>query len=344
MIFKHVISLGRNFVNLDLGYHIKPSLTTITQKANLYTHVVRCLASSISNLQQKENVGGQLIKKAPRGPYMIFSNDKMSELRSANPGLKIPELGKMVGKMWREMPENDKMLYKEKFLIEKEKFQEMMKKLSDDERKQIKDEKKEKRVQKHARKIKNMKKKLGKPKPSDTNPYILFAKSKMLERGDANLNMYVQGVSDFWKKMPEEDKQPFIEQAKKNSLKYRKELAEWEKEMVASGHEDLISKSKLKVIARRTSSKMIKTKKGASKSPIKKLAPKKATRKRGSKSAPVSKAAAAAAKTSTSVKTTSKNVAKSSAKETGNNEKVSPSQSKPNKSQKKTSPTKPKVS
>ena len=43
--------------------------------------------------------------------YMKFANKVRPDLMKENPGMKIPELGKKIGKMWGELSETEKKSY-----------------------------------------------------------------------------------------------------------------------------------------------------------------------------------------------------------------------------------------
>mmetsp|Transcript_3036 Transcript_3036/g.3207 ORF Transcript_3036/g.3207 Transcript_3036/m.3207 type:complete len:87 (-) Transcript_3036:398-658(-) len=50
-------------------------------------------------------------KKAPSA-YIIFCSDKRPEVRANNPEATFGELGKLLGKIWADMSEADKEMYR----------------------------------------------------------------------------------------------------------------------------------------------------------------------------------------------------------------------------------------
>lgn len=50
--------------------------------------------------------------KRPLSSYMKFIKAKRAEVTKAHPNLKVTELGKIFGEMWRSLSEKDKALYK----------------------------------------------------------------------------------------------------------------------------------------------------------------------------------------------------------------------------------------
>jgi hypothetical protein len=49
--------------------------------------------------------------KRKMNPYMKFANKHRKELMRANPKMKIPEIGKALGKKWRALSESEKKSY-----------------------------------------------------------------------------------------------------------------------------------------------------------------------------------------------------------------------------------------
>jgi hypothetical protein len=49
--------------------------------------------------------------KAPLSAYIIFTQHKRKEVVAKNPLAKVPEIGKLLGDMWRKMGEKDKQQY-----------------------------------------------------------------------------------------------------------------------------------------------------------------------------------------------------------------------------------------
>lgn len=64
----------------------------------------------------KKGKDGEEGEKPKRGPnaYMIFSNEKRGEVKAENPGLKVTEIAKVIGDMWKELSEEEKQEYKDK--------------------------------------------------------------------------------------------------------------------------------------------------------------------------------------------------------------------------------------
>jgi hypothetical protein len=55
----------------------------------------------------------------PLMPYMRYSRKVWDNVKAANPELKLWNIGKMIGQMWRELPDSDKQSFIEEYDVEK---------------------------------------------------------------------------------------------------------------------------------------------------------------------------------------------------------------------------------
>lgn len=53
-------------------------------------------------------------------PYIRFTKEKRPEILASNPEISVPELGKRLGELWRELPESERQRYKEEYSKAKE--------------------------------------------------------------------------------------------------------------------------------------------------------------------------------------------------------------------------------
>ena len=64
--------------------------------------------------------------KKPLTSYMFFCNVKRAEIMKENEGMGIGEISKILGKMWKEINDEDKKKYEEMNLKDKERYDEEM--------------------------------------------------------------------------------------------------------------------------------------------------------------------------------------------------------------------------
>lgn len=62
--------------------------------------------------------------------YMFFCNDKRPEVVKESPDLKVAEIGKRLGEMWRNLSDEEKEPYKQKAIQDKKRYQDELAKMS----------------------------------------------------------------------------------------------------------------------------------------------------------------------------------------------------------------------
>merc|ERR1711971_650605 len=61
--------------------------------------------------------------KRPLSAYFFFTGEKRAEVKAENPALKMTEIAKLLGEMWKEMDATEKAPYEKKAEIAKQKYE-----------------------------------------------------------------------------------------------------------------------------------------------------------------------------------------------------------------------------
>jgi tRNA U34 5-carboxymethylaminomethyl modifying enzyme MnmG/GidA len=90
------------------------------------------------NAQEKEKVTNPNMTrpKKPLTPFLLYCNEYRQLIKKENPDMKITEIQKLLGEMWKVVEDEEKKIYKDKWEIENEKWKVLMAKFKEDEKKE----------------------------------------------------------------------------------------------------------------------------------------------------------------------------------------------------------------
>jgi len=172
---------------------------------------------------------GKKAKKDPNRPkramssFMFFANDRRKDLRKEFPELKITEIGKKLGLLWKTLTPDDKKKYDGEALKDQERYQKAMQTYtppspsssesdSDDEPKKRKAKKKK------------VKKDPNKPKRSMSS-FMFFANAKRQEVREKFPELKITEIgkklAEMWKIITETEKKKFEDLANVDKQRYK---------------------------------------------------------------------------------------------------------------------------
>ena len=105
------------------------SLQEEIKKLRLHKQKLTSLFNEIKKLIPKKGMKDPNAPKRALNPYMFFGKEVRQTIRDENPEMKMTEISKKIGVMWKELSEEDKVKYndlaekdKERYLSEKAKY------------------------------------------------------------------------------------------------------------------------------------------------------------------------------------------------------------------------------
>ncbi|XP_075010209.1 transcription factor A, mitochondrial isoform X2 [Calonectris borealis] len=166
----------------------------------------RCLCRGISSDQRP---------KRPLTAYFRFLKENHSAFRQKNPEMNNVELVKKIASAWKELPASQKQVYEEARKTDWQRYEEQLAaykaQLSPAQAAALREEKRRR-----------------------------LAKRRSFRAKRAKLKQ----LFDAWRKMSSSQKQPYLQLAEDDKVRYENEMKSWEAKMVELGREDLIRSTK----------------------------------------------------------------------------------------------------
>lgn len=176
-------------------------------------------------------------------PYFRYLTQVRPSIVQKNPHLKSTEIVKLISQEWEKADANIKKDLDAEFKKELDYYTVQKMKydtsLTEKQKADIKQVRLEKLEAKERRKQRKRMKELGRPKKPPTS-FVLFMNSKKTERGDVPFREWQLKMSKEWENMPQEAKDKYTEQAKKEQELWREKMVKWEEQMIRLGNMDVV--------------------------------------------------------------------------------------------------------
>ncbi|KAJ2843573.1 Non-histone chromosomal protein 6 [Coemansia brasiliensis] len=100
-----------------------PRAATASRKKEAAAETTDKPARAARRSAKKSKEASAAKPKRALSAYMFFSQDKRNEVKDSNPNATFGEIGKLLGKMWSELTEEQKKPYKEKSEKDKARYE-----------------------------------------------------------------------------------------------------------------------------------------------------------------------------------------------------------------------------
>ncbi|XP_067996476.1 transcription factor A, mitochondrial [Melanerpes formicivorus] len=194
----------------------------------------KCLSRGISSDERP---------KRPLTAYSRFLKDNHFAFKQKNPEMSSSELLKKIAGAWRELPASQKQVYEETQKAEWQRYKEQVSaykaQLTPAQAAALKEERRKRLARRRSIRAKRELSVLGKPKRPRTS-FNIFVSENFQEIQAITPVGKLKQLFDTWQKLSASQKQPYLQLAEDDKVRYANEMKSWEAKMVEIGREDLV--------------------------------------------------------------------------------------------------------
>ncbi|NWQ94735.1 TFAM factor, partial [Burhinus bistriatus] len=187
--------------------------------------------------------------KRPLTAYFRFLKEHHSAFRQKNPEMSNMDLVKKIAGAWKELPASQKQVYEEARKTDWQRYAEQLAaykaQLSPAQAAALKEERRKRLAKRRSFRAKREMTVLGKPKRPRSGFNIFVSENFQESKGISPVAKLKQ-LFDTWQKLSISQKQPYLQLAEDDKVRYENEMKSWEAKMVELGREDLIRSRKQK--------------------------------------------------------------------------------------------------
>ncbi|NWX13569.1 TFAM factor, partial [Aegotheles bennettii] len=181
--------------------------------------------------------------KRPLTAYFRFLREHQPAFRRENPDMSNMELVKKLAGAWRELPASQKQVYEEARKTDWQKYQQQLAaykaQLTPAQAAALREERRKRLAKRRSSRAKRELTVLGKPKRPRSG-FNIFVSENFHESEGISAAAKLKRLYDAWQKLSSSQKQPFLQLAEDDKVRYENEMKSWEAKMVELGREDLI--------------------------------------------------------------------------------------------------------
>ncbi|CAN0234535.1 unnamed protein product [Bubo scandiacus] len=226
------------------------ALALLGRAAGLVTGVRRLLRGPGGGSAEKSFCRGISSDERPKRPltsYFRFLKENHSGFRQKNPEMSHMELMRKIAGAWRALPASEKQVYEEARKTDWRTYEEQLAtykaQLTPAEAEALREEKRRRLARRRLFKAKRELTVLGKPKRPRTG-FNIFVSEHFKESEGISPVAKLKQLFDGWQKLSDSQKQPYLQLAEDDKVRYENEMTLWETKMVELGREDLVRSRK----------------------------------------------------------------------------------------------------
>ncbi|NWI92089.1 TFAM factor, partial [Pitta sordida] len=185
--------------------------------------------------------------KRPLSAYFRFMKDNRSAFREKNPEVNNMELIKKLAGAWKALPDSQKQVYEEARKTDWQRYGEQLAvykaQLTPAQAAALKEERRKQLAKRRLLRAKRELTVLGKPKRPRSGLNIFVSENFQESEGISPVAK-LKKLFDTWQKLSPSQKQPYLQLAEDDKVRYENEMKSWEAKMVELGREDLVRSKK----------------------------------------------------------------------------------------------------
>ncbi|XP_074448355.1 transcription factor A, mitochondrial [Larus michahellis] len=185
--------------------------------------------------------------KRPLTAYFRFLKENRPAFRQKNPEMSNMELVKKIAGAWKELPASQKQVYEDARKTDWQKYSEQLAaykaQLTPAQAAALKEERRKRLAKRRSFRAKREMTVLGKPKRPRSG-FNIFVSENFQESEGVSPVAKLKQLFDSWRKLSNSQKQPYLQLAEDDKVRYENEMKSWEAKMVELGREDLIRSRK----------------------------------------------------------------------------------------------------
>ena len=200
------------------------------------------LPSALNNVAffatQKELV----MPKKPLTSFFLFRDENVEKVKRQYPNKRVTEQMSMISEMWKNLTEEQKEAYKNKYNDAMEVYKQKIERMENDPKlgpqlAQLREEKKEKMAARAYQKAKierrNFLKELGKPKKAAVSAYSVFSQEifKSLHKKGTPVTATTKAISEKWKNLTDAEKEPYVAKYEKAKEAHDAAMLAWKEKL-----------------------------------------------------------------------------------------------------------------